>query len=60
MALCLDGAYSVTVWFVDLLTERGHVLSIFRKRIACKCGCRGLCWLDVIIRFVRWCVQCNA
>ena len=60
VALCLDGAYYVAVWIVALLTERGHVVSIFRKRIACKSGYRGLCWLDVVIRFVRWCVQCNA
>lgn len=47
LALYADSVpYSLTdsvigVWLINLLTQRRHIVAVVRKRLLCKCGCKG-------------------
>ena len=60
LALYLDGLpYSLTdsvlaFWLEDLVTTTRYCIAIFRKRLSCKCGCKGWCSLFPIWMYVRY------
>ena len=41
-------------WTVCLVTGRRWLSAALRKKVCCKCGCRGWCAYDVVVRFLRW------
>ena len=60
LALYMDGLpYSHTdavvgVWLINLVTGMRHMISIIRKRICCKCGCRSFCTFEALYKFINW------
>lgn len=47
----------IGMWLVNLLTNSRHLMVVFRKRLACRCGCKGWCSFDSLFRFVRWTLE---
>ena len=66
VALYIDAVpYTLTdsvigFWMINVLTGRRHLFLILRKRMVCKCGCRGWCTFYPIMVFVHWCLQAFA
>jgi len=62
-ALYMDGLpYSLTVsvlgvWLVNLITGSRHLLAVVRKRICCRCGCRGWCTYYPLLFWLHWCFR---
>ena len=60
IALYLDGVpYShvdsvIGFWMVDLLTARRFLIAVLRKKLVCKCGCKGWCTYQPIFRSIAW------
>ncbi len=44
----------LVISFVNLASQQRHPGVLFRKHLACKCGCRGYCSYERILRFVHW------
>ena len=42
----------------NLITEKRHLIGVFRRSSMCRCGCRYWCSLHTFWSFVRWC--CDA
>ena len=66
LALFLDGVpYSHTdgvlgVWLLNIVSGKRHLVVVLRKRIICKCGCRGWCSYDALFRMLHWMFDCMA
>lgn len=66
LALYCDGVpYSRTdsaigYWVINLLSGVRHLLAVLRKKMTCKCGCRGWCSYDPVSRFLKWTLSCCA
>ena len=60
LALYMDGVqYSlvdraVGIWMINLLTQCRHLIGVIRKKLICKCGCRGWRTFWPVLRFLRW------
>lgn len=60
VAVYLDGVpYSHTdgvlgFWLINLVDGRRFLMAVIRKRIICKCGCRGWCTFYHIFRYIHW------
>ena len=50
----------VGFWLHNLITGTRHLMVTFRKRLACKCGCKGWCSFDPLFRFIHWVVASMA
>eukprot|EP00959_Pyramimonas_sp_CCMP1952_P194322 4063376-Pyramimonas_sp.AAC.1 len=37
-----------------MITKRRHVGVVFRKQLACRCGCKGNCSYWRLFTFLRW------
>ena len=65
-ALYMDGvAYSLTdtvvgVWAYSLATNKRHLLCLVRKKLVCKCGCRGWCTFWPVLAWLKWCCEALA
>ena len=51
--------YSLTdsacgVWLVNMLTGMRHLLTLVRKRLCCRCGCRSWCTFFSVYKFLLW------
>ena len=63
LSLFIDGvAYAkkdslLVVSVQNLWTERRHIVAVLRKRVLCKCGCRGWDTLHTLFSWLRWCLQ---
>ena len=66
VALYLDGLpYTLTdsvlgIWLINMLTGVHHCLIVLRKRLCCKCGCRGWCTLYKIWTYLHWSLKAMA
>lgn len=66
VAIYIDGvAYSQSdtvlgFWLVNLITGARHVMALVRKRIVCKCGCRGWDTYFPVLVWLKWSVSCLA
>ena len=66
LAMFLDGiAYSLTdnvvaVWVVNAMSGCRHLVALVRKRLTCRCGCKGWCTFFPIFLFLRWSLECLA
>jgi len=66
LGLYMDGVpYSITdsvvaISFINLLTQARHYMCIVRKRLCCRCGCRGWCTWHAVLSFVAWCIRACA
>ena len=64
LAIYLDGVpYSnvdsvIGVWVVNIVNRRRLLSVALRKRLLCRCGCRGWCTLWPVFQFIMW--SCNA
>jgi hypothetical protein len=60
VALYLDGLpYSITdsvvgFWLISLIDGRRYLIAVLRKRIICKCGCKGWCTLWHLFAMLHW------
>ena len=46
---------SVLGWWVEVVpTGQRHLVAVFRKRNACRCGCRGWCNVWAYLRWLQW------
>ena len=50
----------LNVSMINLCTQRRHVGIVFRKHVACKCGCKGYCSYSRLFQFLRWSVDALA
>ena len=63
IAIYMDGLpYSLTdsvvgVWVANLVTHRRHLIALVRRRLTCKCGCRGWDTFFTIHMFLKWSLQ---
>jgi hypothetical protein len=63
LIIYLDGvAYSlrdsvIGVWIYNMITGRREVIALLRKRVQCKCGCKGWCTWFPILTFLRCCLE---
>ena len=42
------------MWLINLVTQRRHLLLCLRKKLMCRCGCRGWCSLFPAFQFISW------
>ena len=60
-ALYMDGvAYTNTdsvlgIWLVNCITGVRHTLALIRKKMTCRCGCRGWCTYWPVLFWLHWC-----
>jgi hypothetical protein len=60
LALFIDGVpYSITdsvigFWLICVATGKRYLFATLRKRLLCKCGCRGWCTLRAIFMVIVW------
>ena len=47
-------------WMVNEVTASRYLFCTLRKKLFCKCGCRGWCTLYTIFRLIRWSVDAMA
>ena len=65
-ALFIDGVpYSQTdsavgVWLINLVTGSRHMIALIRKRITCKCGCRGWDTFFPLFQYLAWALRVMA
>ena len=63
MSLYLDAVpYSQTdsvlgIWLTDMLNQKRYCMALVRKKLACRCGCKGWCTLHAVFLFVKWVIQ---
>jgi hypothetical protein len=66
LGLYLDGVpYSLTdtvvgVWLINLIDDSRHIIAIIRKRVTCRCGCRGWCTFYPFMLWLHYCFSCLA
>jgi hypothetical protein len=66
IAIYLDGVpYSLTdsvvgIWLISLIDSRRYLIAVIRKRILCKCGCKGWCTLWHFFAMLHWDLQAGA
>ena len=66
LALYMDGVqYSqvdsvVGIWLINLLTSVRYMIGLVRKRVLCRCGCRGRDTFQPIMEWVKWSTRCCA
>ena len=59
-ALYLDGvSYSnvdtvIGFWAINIITEARFLVVALRKKLLCRCGCRGWCTLFSVFELLRW------
>jgi hypothetical protein len=44
----------LAMWVVNLLTGVRHLVLLLKKKMMCRCGCRGWCSLDAAFNFLSW------
>lgn len=49
---------AIGFWLVNMVSGAHHLLVVMRKRMGCKCGCRGWCSVDPVFRLLRWSLSC--
>jgi hypothetical protein len=60
IAIYVDAVpYSLTdsvigFWVENVVASKRHLCCLLRKRLSCKCGCRGWCSFRAVFRFLRW------
>ena len=47
-------------WLVNLVTQRRYLAVALRKRICCKCGCKGWCTFHAVFEWLAWSVRALA
>ena len=47
-------------WFVNMVTQRRHLMLSIRKGSLCRCGCHGWCTLWAIFKFLVWSIDALA
>ena len=66
LSLYMDGVpYSHTdgvigFWIINMLSGVRHLCAIVRKRVACKCGCRGWCASFPVYQWLSWSLRALA
>ena len=50
----------LVISLINLCTQRRHVGVVFRKHLACHCGCRGWCSYWRLLTFLRWSIDALA
>lgn len=50
----------IGVWFINMISNCRHLCLVIRKRVSCKCGCRGWCTWQPIFRFLAWSLRAGA
>ena len=59
----MDGVrYSITdsvlgIWVMNWVTGRRHLWGLVRKRLVCRCGCKGWCTYWPILNFIKWSLE---
>ena len=51
---------TLVISLINLCTQRRHVGVVFRKHLACNCGCRGWCSYWRLMTFLRWSINALA
>ena len=41
-------------WVINLISQRRYLVAVLRKRLLCKCGCKGWCTLYPFFALMRW------
>ena len=63
LSIFMDGVrYSVTdsvvgIWVINWVTGRRHLCGLVRKRLVCRCGCKGWCTYWPILNFIKWSLE---
>ena len=47
-------------WVINLLTDARYLVCTQRKRLVCRCGCRGWCTYFAIFTWLAWCMTAAA
>ena len=47
-------------WVINLTSSKRHLFCVLRKRLACKCGCRGWCSFHAVFDFIAWSLRALA
>ena len=62
VAIYMDGVpYSNTdgvwgIWIINMVNMRRFLVGLIRKRITCRCGCKGWCTSFAVLSVLRWCL----
>jgi len=48
------------MWLQNMLTHKKSLFCVFRKRLTCRCGCRGWYSNHPVLTFIKWCLFCLA
>jgi hypothetical protein len=60
VAMYMDGvAYSqvdsvLAIWLINLVTQTRHLMMLVRKKVVCRCGCKGWCTYFVVLSWIKW------
>ena len=52
----VDGV--VGVWIHSNISKKRHLLLSIRKRLFCRCGCRGWCTMHAVFLWLAWTLKC--
>ena len=47
----------IAIWVTCLVTEMRALIALVRRRISCRCGCRGWCTFYPIMTYLKYCFQ---
>lgn len=47
-------------WVINVASGKRHLLTELRGNRVCSCGCRGWCSSWVVLRYLKWCLECLA
>ena len=48
------------IWVLDVLTDQRFLLGLLRKKLLCRCGCRGWCTLWAVWDWLHYCFSAAA
>ena len=47
-------------WLVNLVTQRRYLAVALKKRLCCKCGCKGWCTFHAVFEWMAWSIRALA
>jgi hypothetical protein len=47
----------IGVWIENIISQKRYLVLVLRKKIVCRCGCRGWCTLFGIFNFLNWTLE---
>ena len=45
------------VWLINVVTNTRYIIALVRKRLTCKCGCKGWCTCWPLLKLLHWSIR---